>query len=72
MGALVYLWLFLGVSGSFDVHLGWLGDHWFAAIVIVVGGALLVAITVRLLWRRFSHPPGVIRDRARSRALRGL
>jgi len=55
MGALVYLWLFLGVAGSFDVHFEWLGDHWFAAVVIVVGGGLLLAITVRLLWRRFKR-----------------
>src|SRR3954465_11390470 len=27
MGALVYLWLFLGVAGSFDVQLGWFDEH---------------------------------------------
>jgi uncharacterized membrane protein YbhN (UPF0104 family) len=55
MGALVYLWLFLGAAGSFDVHFGWLADHWFAAVIIVVGGCLLVAITVRFLWNRFKR-----------------
>lgn len=55
MGALVYLWLFLSAAGSFDVHFDWLADHWVAAVVIVGGGILLVAITVRLLWRRFER-----------------
>ena len=28
MGFIVYLWLFLGVAGSFDVKFGWFSDHW--------------------------------------------
>jgi uncharacterized membrane protein YbhN (UPF0104 family) len=55
MAAIVYLWLFLSVAGSFDVHFEWLADHWVAAIIIVGGGALLVFITVRMLWRRFQR-----------------
>ena len=30
VGALIYLWLFLGVAGSFDVHFGGISDHWVA------------------------------------------
>jgi uncharacterized membrane protein YbhN (UPF0104 family) len=53
MTALVWGWLFLGVAGSFEVELGWLADHWVAAVAIVVAGGLLVAIVVRRLWHRF-------------------
>jgi uncharacterized membrane protein YbhN (UPF0104 family) len=53
MSGIVYAWLFFGVAGSFDVHFEWLADHWVAAILIVVGGAVLTAIVVRRLWARF-------------------
>jgi uncharacterized membrane protein YbhN (UPF0104 family) len=52
MGIAVYLWLFLGVAGSFDVHLSWVSDHWVATIIIIAGGVLLIAITLRMLWHR--------------------
>src|SRR4051794_12721910 len=35
MAVLVYLWLFLGVAGSFEVELGWFADHWLATLVIL-------------------------------------
>src|SRR3954447_23298751 len=35
----VYLWLFLSVTGSFDVKLGWFADHWVLTIVIIVVAA---------------------------------
>ena len=41
MGVIVYLWLFLGVAGSFDVKLGWFSDHWGLTIIIIVAGGLL-------------------------------
>jgi uncharacterized membrane protein YbhN (UPF0104 family) len=50
---LVYGWLFFGVAGSFDVHFGWFADHPVAAVVIVVGGAALIFIALRILYRRF-------------------
>src|SRR5690349_23689702 len=41
----VYLWLFLGVAGSFDVKFSWFSDNPVAAlIIVVVGGMLVVAI----------------------------
>ena len=52
VGALIYLWLFLGVAGSFDVHLGWLSDHWVVLTIIVVGGAALIFMVARILWHR--------------------
>jgi uncharacterized membrane protein YbhN (UPF0104 family) len=53
VATLVYLWLFLSVAGSFDVHFEWLSDHRVATVLIIVGGSALIAIAVRLLWRRF-------------------
>lgn len=53
MGILVYLWLFLGVAGSFDVHFSWLSAHTVAALIIVVAGTGLIVLVVRILWRRF-------------------
>jgi uncharacterized membrane protein YbhN (UPF0104 family) len=54
VSAIVYLWLFLGVAGSFDVEFQWFHDHpgWTAAILI--GGAALVWIVGRLLYTRFN------------------
>jgi uncharacterized membrane protein YbhN (UPF0104 family) len=50
---LVYGWLFFGVAGSFDVHFGWFADHPAASVVILVGGAVLIFIAGRILYRRF-------------------
>src|SRR6185312_5996353 len=50
---LVYGWLFFGVAGSFDVHFGWFADHPVASAVILVGGAILIFIAGRILYRRF-------------------
>jgi uncharacterized membrane protein YbhN (UPF0104 family) len=52
MGGIVYLWLFLGVAGSFDVKFGWFSDNPVAALVIVVAGGFLAVAVVRMLWRR--------------------
>ena len=53
--ALVYLWLFLSVSGSFDVKLGWFSDHAGLTLVILVGGTALILLVGRLLWHRLRH-----------------
>ncbi len=53
MGAIVYLWLFLGVAGSFDVQLGWFSEHAVATLIILVAGGLLITIVVRMLWHKF-------------------
>jgi uncharacterized membrane protein YbhN (UPF0104 family) len=53
MAAFVYLWLFLSVAGSFDVKLGWFDEHAVASIIIVVAGALLITMVVKILWRKF-------------------
>jgi uncharacterized membrane protein YbhN (UPF0104 family) len=51
-GTFVYLYLFLSVPGSFDLNLGGLKDHPVSAIVIVVGGAVLIVMLARIFWRQ--------------------
>jgi uncharacterized membrane protein YbhN (UPF0104 family) len=50
---IVYAWMFLEVAGSFDVKLEWFHDHPTASFVIVVGGIALVAVTLRILYKKF-------------------
>jgi uncharacterized membrane protein YbhN (UPF0104 family) len=52
VAVIIYAWLFLTEAGSFDVHFGWFDDHTAATIFILIGGALLIFITVRILLRR--------------------
>src|SRR4051794_24753461 len=52
VAALIYLWLFLGVAGGFDVHFSGLSDHWVLTTIIVVGGAALIVLAARMLWRK--------------------
>jgi len=51
-GTFVYLYLFLSVPGSFDIELGNISAHPVATALILAGGALLVLIVARLLWRQ--------------------
>lgn len=51
VGALVYLYLFLEAGAAFNVELGWFRDHPFLLLVIVVGGAFLLVLLVRICWR---------------------
>jgi uncharacterized membrane protein YbhN (UPF0104 family) len=53
VAVIVYLGLFLSVSGSFDVHFGWFADHPVASVVIVVGGIALIALSVVVIYKRF-------------------
>jgi uncharacterized membrane protein YbhN (UPF0104 family) len=55
VSVLVYTWLFLDAAGSFDVHFGWFADHPGLSVVIVVGGAALIAIAGLALYRRFKE-----------------
>jgi uncharacterized membrane protein YbhN (UPF0104 family) len=50
-GAFIYLYLFLSVPGSFDLNLGNISEHPGWTIVIVAGGAFLIAVLVRVFWR---------------------
>ena len=52
MAALIYGYLFFTAAGSFDFTFGWVEDHKTLTIVLVVGGAVIIAILLRRLWKR--------------------
>jgi uncharacterized membrane protein YbhN (UPF0104 family) len=45
----VYLYLFLSVSGSFDIKFGWVREHWVATAIIAAGAVMLVLMLIRIL-----------------------
>ncbi|HEY5977453.1 MAG TPA: lysylphosphatidylglycerol synthase domain-containing protein [Solirubrobacterales bacterium] len=48
----VYLYLFLSVSGSFSVKLGFISEHQALVVLIAVGALVLVALLARVFWDR--------------------
>lgn len=50
----VYLYLFLSVSGSFSIKLGFLADHEVLVLAIVGGSIALLALLARVFWRRLA------------------
>ena len=50
-GTFVYLYLFLSVPNSFDVNLGGLKEHPVSAVIVIVGGAILIVMLARIFWR---------------------
>ena len=51
-GAFIYLYLFLSVPNSFHQSFGNISGHPALTVIIVVGGAFLIAIVARLFWRQ--------------------
>jgi uncharacterized membrane protein YbhN (UPF0104 family) len=51
----VYLYLFLSVSGSFSVKLGFLADHQGLILLIALGAVVLVALLARVFWDKLEH-----------------
>jgi uncharacterized membrane protein YbhN (UPF0104 family) len=51
IGAVVYLYLFLSVGGSFDIKFGWVSAHPWATAIIAAGAIFLILILCRLAWR---------------------
>jgi uncharacterized membrane protein YbhN (UPF0104 family) len=51
IGGVVYLYLFLSVPGSFDIKFSWFHEHPWLTAAILVGGAVLLALLVRIAWR---------------------
>jgi uncharacterized membrane protein YbhN (UPF0104 family) len=48
----VYLYLFLAVSGSFGVRLGFLEDHQALLGMLAIGAVVLIGLLLRLFWER--------------------
>ena len=48
----LYLYLFLTVSGSFSIKLGFLADHTALVVAIAIGAVVLLALLARIFWRR--------------------
>lgn len=48
----LYLYLFLTVSGSFSIKLGFLADHTALFVMLGVGLAVLLGLLVRIFWER--------------------
>jgi hypothetical protein len=78
VGALVYLYLFLSVSGSFDIQLGNISDHPWMTAAIIIGGIALIAMLIRIFWRTVkklwvqAKQGGVILSRPREYCLKVL
>jgi uncharacterized membrane protein YbhN (UPF0104 family) len=52
VGALVYLYLFLTVPGSFDASFGGLDEHPVLVLAIIAGAVVLLVILGRIFWRK--------------------
>jgi uncharacterized membrane protein YbhN (UPF0104 family) len=50
----LYLYLFLSVSGSFSIKLGFLADHGALVALIAVGAVVLLALLARVFWERLA------------------
>jgi uncharacterized membrane protein YbhN (UPF0104 family) len=52
VGTLVYLYLFLSVAGSFELQLNIPHDHPALTLLILLGGGFIIALLVRIFWRK--------------------
>ena len=77
-GTFVYLYLFLSVPGSFELQLNLPHDHPFLLGSLLLGGAFLLFILIRIFWRKLNglwvkaKHGGVILSRPREYALKVL
>ena len=51
IGAVVYVYLFVSVGGSFDIKFGWVSAHPWATAIIAASVVFGVVILCRLAWR---------------------
>jgi uncharacterized membrane protein YbhN (UPF0104 family) len=52
VGTFVYLYLFVSVAGSFELQLNFAHDRPGLTVLILVGGAFLIFLLVRIFWRK--------------------
>lgn len=50
----LYLYLFLTVSGSFSIKLGFLADHTGLVVALVLGAGVLLVLLARVFWERMA------------------
>ena len=50
----LYLYLFLTVSGSFSIKLGFLADHTGLVVALVLGAVMLLVLLARVFWERMA------------------
>jgi len=50
----LYLYLFLTVSGSFSIKLGFLADHTALVVAMVLGAIVLLVLLARIFWERLA------------------
>lgn len=50
----LYLYLFLAVSGSFSIKLGFLADNTALVVLVAVGAVVLLALLARIFWERLA------------------
>jgi uncharacterized membrane protein YbhN (UPF0104 family) len=50
----LYLYLFLTISGSFSIKLGFLADHTALVVLLLVGVVVLLALLARIFWGRLA------------------
>ncbi len=67
IGTAGYIYLFLTVGGSFDLQFGFISEHPWAVVILVVGGGMLIALVARVLkprllgwWEQAKEGGGII------------
>src|ERR1700704_2002586 len=70
IGALVYVYLFLSVGGSFDIKFSFVHEHPAVTVVVAAGAIVLIVVLVRIfwpklrgLWEQAKLGGGIITDR---------
>jgi uncharacterized membrane protein YbhN (UPF0104 family) len=51
-GAIIYLYLFLSVPGTFSLNLGNISQYPAATVAIIAGAVFLIALVARVFWRQ--------------------
>jgi uncharacterized membrane protein YbhN (UPF0104 family) len=50
----LYLYLFLTISGSFSIKLGFLADHTGLVVMLLIGAIVLLVLLARVFWERLA------------------
>jgi uncharacterized membrane protein YbhN (UPF0104 family) len=55
IGTACYLYLFLTVGGSFDLQLGFVSEHPWATVILLIGAAVLIYLVAQMLRERIKQ-----------------